>query len=79
MADWLDGGDADLVFAELQGLLSGPMAAHLRRGRVDTQVLEGQRVLHAVVKDDLEHPRLRAQAQVCDTRFHGHPKGVLLA
>ena len=66
VADWLYRGDGDLELAELQGLLPRPVAAHFSRRRVDTQVLEGQRVLGAVVERHYQQPRLRAEAYIRD-------------
>ena len=61
MPDRLNGRDADLMLAELQGFLSHAMPTDSRRGGVHPQVLERQLETTAVVERHVEDARLRAK------------------
>jgi hypothetical protein len=60
-SDRLDTGDVYLLFADLKYFLTWPMAAYFGGGRVHPQVLDRQLVVGAVIKRDLEDPRLLVQ------------------
>src|SRR5215204_4917919 len=52
--------NTNIVLAQLQRLLPGPVTAHLRRRRIDTQILERQ-LEGVAVERDLEDARFRTQ------------------
>src|SRR5215469_4500956 len=60
----LDGSDADVLLAEDQHLLAGPVPFDFGGGRVHAQVFEGQLEMAAVREGHLEHARGTAQSNL---------------
>src|SRR5581483_4864916 len=60
-ADRIERTDLDIALAGLQHFLSGPVAFHLSRRRVDAQVLVRQPEALAIGKRDLQHARFLVQ------------------
>src|SRR6185369_17867353 len=75
LAHRLELRDLDIFLADLQDLLPGPMASHLRGGRIDAQKLAGQAKALAVGERDLEHARLLVQQDLGGCRVVGVQTG----
>src|SRR5262245_52389845 len=63
VSDRFDLGDDDILFADLQRLLSRAVAANLGGRRIHAQVLERQFESRAVVEGHFEQSRLRAELE----------------
>jgi hypothetical protein len=54
-ADGFDGGYVDVFLSGLKNFLPRSVATHLRRGRVNTQILAGQLAMKTVLEPDLKN------------------------